>query len=512
MDHLQKFTADIRDYLIVLFIVNDLLIFGDWYIAERILHLSGWAFALAALPVPIIAVSVLAVAGAKYIVQPTRLLWQAILHIAPDVANVSAPNLRQARLGREMVTNLITHVYQIANVVENVEKLASKQPPDLRANFIANNLPLPMIVLDKSDNILFANSAMLAYIKREAGEVAGQNVYSVLDMSFSSEHTFDRWLQYAKANKVTASRSWERVRLQITDQKITRLFDLAGYYNRNNPQGLETMLVMFDRTRAYTQDDQAMGFVALAVHELRTPLTLLRGYIEVFEDELAGKVNSELADFLHKMQASAQQLTAFINNILNVSRYENDQLVLQLHEEKWGDIVASAVSDMRLRAGVQGIKLNVSIAPNLPTVGADRVSTYEVISNLIDNAIKYSGSSKEVNIAAKLNSEGLIETTVQDFGVGIPEAAMSNLFDKYYRNYRNRAQIGGTGMGLYLAKAIVEAHSGHIWVRSKEGQGSTFGFTLQPYAQLAAERKTSDNTDIVRSAHGWIKNHSLYRR
>jgi signal transduction histidine kinase len=232
----------------------------------------------------------------------------------------------------------------------------------------------------------------------------------------------------------------------------------------------------------------------------------------VFEDELEGKVDDELAGFLHKMQASAQQLTAFINNILNVSRYENDQLILQLHEEKWGDIVTAAVNDMRLRAQVQGMKLNVSIAPDLPSVGADRVSIYEVISNLVDNAMKYSGSSKEVNVATKLNSEGLVETTVQDFGVGVPESAMGNLFDKYYRNYRNRAQIGGTGMGLYLAKAIVEAHGGHIWVRSKEGEGSTFGFTLQPYSQLAAERKTSDNTDIVRTAHGWIKNHSLYRR
>jgi signal transduction histidine kinase len=89
---------------------------------------------------------------------------------------------------------------------------------------------------------------------------------------------------------------------------------------------------------------------------------------------------------------------------------------------------------------------------------------------------------------------------------------MGNLFTKFYRDYHNREHVGGTGMGLFLSKAIVDAHGGNIWVRSREGQGTTFGFTLVPYTELADEQKKSDNADITRTAHGWIKNHSLYRR
>jgi signal transduction histidine kinase len=89
---------------------------------------------------------------------------------------------------------------------------------------------------------------------------------------------------------------------------------------------------------------------------------------------------------------------------------------------------------------------------------------------------------------------------------------MANLFTKFYRDHRNRAQIGGTGLGLYLSKAIVTAHGGNIWVRSQEGKGSTFGFTLVPYENLAATLKPSGDQTMTRSAHGWIKNHSLYRR
>ena len=133
------------------------------------------------------------------------------------------------------------------------------------------------------------------------------------------------------------------------------------------------------------------------------------------------------------------------------------------------------------------------------------------MDELPDNAIKYSGDGQKIVVRSYLTKDGMIETTVQDSGVGIPENVIPNLFERFYRNHRTQSQVGGTGLGLYLSKAIVEAHGGHIWVQSKEGQGTTIGFTLQPYALVAGKLK-SDNGGIVRQAHGWIKNHSLYRR
>jgi signal transduction histidine kinase len=300
--------------------------------------------------------------------------------------------------------------------------------------------------------------------------------------------------------------------LNPSDSRPQRLFDLAAYYNKDNPHKFETMLVLFDHTKAYSQDDQAVSFIALSVHELRTPLTLLRGYIEAFEEEFAGKLTEDMKDFMFKMSATAQQLTAFVNNILNVARIDDDQLVLQLHEEKWGDIIRAAANSLALRARVRGITIEYSVAPDLPTVGVDRVSVLEVINNLVDNAIKYSGESNRIVINTFLNAEGLVETTVQDFGVGVPANVLPNLFTKFYRDHHNRAQIGGTGLGLYLSKAIVHAHGGSIWVKSNQGEGSTFGFTLVPFANLTDEMRSNVNQDITRGAHGWIKNHSLYRR
>jgi signal transduction histidine kinase len=512
MDNLQKFISQVRGRVIAVLLINNIVIFADWWFMEHVIGLDSEKLIITLVVSSLLALTVLPWLSAKYITQPTKLIWQAILHIAPDTANVPAPNLTKRGVGHDLVVNLVGHVYQLASVVEGVEETAAKAPRDLRADFIANSLPLPMVVLDKNRNIVFANGQMADYIKRAPADIVGQSMYSVLDLSFGSLDTFDTWLDHAKRDKGVDTHTWERVRLRLQGENTPRQFDLAAYYNAENPDGFDTILILFDHTQTYGQDDQALSFIALAVHELRTPVTLLRGYIDVFEEELDGKLDPELTDYLHKMKAAAQGLTAFINNMLDVARVENDQLTLKLSEEQWPEIIKTVMNDLSLRAHIQGVELHTEVAKNLPPVGVDRVSIYEVLANLVDNAIKYSGDSKRVVIKTTTNKEGMVETTVQDFGVGIPTGIIDNLFDKYYRSHRSRAQVGGTGLGLYLSKAIVDAHGGHIWVQSKEGEGSTFGFTLVPYAKLADEKKNGDNNDITRGAHGWIKNHSLYSR
>lgn len=511
MDNFQKFATQVRNHLLLMMLASNGLVIAGWWIGVELFHANAFGLLFLSLALAAAIALVLAAVSTSYLAKPLRLVSQAIMHVAPDSANIPAPELKSNQLGPELVTNLVTHIYQLANTVSEVEKLAGKQTHELKTDFVANSLPLPLLVLDKDHTIIFGNYAAAEYLRKEPKDLAGQSVYSLLDMSFSSNPTFDSWLSDAKKSKALASQRWERVKAVITGENVVRQFDLASYYNRNNPEGFETILVLFDHSAQYSQDDQALSFVALAVHELRSPVTMLRGYIEAFEDELDGKLSPELTDFMHKMKASAQKLSTFINNILDVARIETDRLTMKLHEENWADIVRAAVDDMQLRAKVHGVELQSNIADSLPTVGADRVSMYEVISNLLDNAIKYSGESKKIIITTRLSKDGLVETTVQDFGVGIPLGVMPNLFEKFYRSHRSKEQVGGTGLGLYLSKAIVEAHGGHIWVQSKEGQGSVFGFTVIPYAQLADTTKAGDSTDIVRGAHGWIKNHSLYR-
>ncbi len=514
MNHFQALRTQIRAYLIFVILFENLLIVVSlWYVLGHF-RISLDLAAFGAYGVSIIMTFIITFAATDYALMPLRAIWLTILHILPGEHQIAAPDITKLPVGRTLVATLSAQIYQIASQAEHFTSGEQKTQAleKIRSALIANTLPLPLVVLDKASNVIFANDAFMRYLRLAAPDVVGKNVYTLLDMSFPSEDTFDKWLQESRAHTVTASKTWEHIRLNRPDQEKPLQFDLAAYYNKDNPQGNEAILVLFDRSDSYNRDDQAMSFVALAVHELRTPLTLLRGYIDVFDEELGDKLTGELKDFMFKMNASAQQLTMFVNNILDVARIEGDQLFLRLQEYRWDEIVNKVVADWQLRASVHGITLQATVAPGLPTVGVDQVSIYEVLSNLIDNAIKYSGNGKKIIVNAGITKDGLVETTVQDFGVGVPETVTANLFTKFYRNYRNRAQIGGTGLGLYLCKTIVTAHGGNIWVRSKEGQGTTFGFTVLPYTSLAEEQKNGNNKEITTTAHGWIKNHSLYRR
>jgi two-component system, NtrC family, sensor histidine kinase KinB len=512
MDYLQRFIRGFRGRIISILVINNALILIDWYIIDRIVKLTGWWALVALIAVPVITISVLPWVTTTMLVQPTKLIWQAIIHLAPESSNhVAAPRPEETHFGRELVTHLINQVYQLASVVEAVEKTNQKQAQSLDANFIAGSLPLPLIVLDKDEQIVYANDATTKYLNQAADDLTGKNIHTALDMSFANDDTLESWLKSVEGTSVTADHKWERVRIGLPGQGDSLQFDLAAHYNQSNSLGYETLLILFDHTEVYKQDDQAMSFVALSVHELRTPLTLLRGYIEVFDEELGPTLNGELKSFMQKMDASAQQLAAFVDNILNVAKIEDNQLTLQLHEENWSSLVENVVKDLSLRAGVRGINIKTDIAKGLPPVGVDRYSIYEVLANLLDNAIKYSKGTNEIYVSAALNDDGLVETNVKDFGLGIDGSILPHIFDKFYRNHRNRAQIGGTGLGLYLSRSIIDAHGGQIWVSSKVGEGSTFTFTILPFARLAEKDKTSNTSGVTRGAHGWIKNHSLYR-
>lgn len=447
---------------------------------------------------------------AKLVLSPLKATWQAVMHVSAAHSDIGAPVIDKLPMGREIVKQLATQIYA----------LASKAPvdaarPTANVNLIttvAKTLPVAILACNAEQKIVFANDAAQKILP-ETKELLGKNFNDCFNLLFPSTNTLENWLQSVHKTTITATESWDHIRLADERGNAIRQFDITAYYNEGLGDAMAISIILRDRTEQYDSQDEDIGYVALAVHELRTPLTIMRGYIEALEEELGEGLGPELQNFIHRLSASAQQLTSFVSNILNVARVEENQLELHLVEENWPETLRGACKDMELRARVHNKRIAYEIADDIPTVGVDKISIYEVITNLLDNAIKYSQDSKFIHIRSKVTAEGMIETSVQDFGAGIPTSVLPHLFDKFYRGHRNRGQVGGTGLGLYLSKAIVEAHGGQIWAASKEGEGSTFGFTLQPYSKIAENGKNGDNNDeLTRSAYGWIKNHSLYRR
>lgn len=505
--YLEQLVGKIRNYLVFWLIIAGLVLVVVTSLLDANFDLNdGVMFGILAVFWVLLSVF-FAIVFTKRTTEPFIYLVKSILHISPQETLVSAPNLQELKLGRELITNLVRQVYEFASSDKNIS-------PPVGAGAksdVLQQIPIPLIGLDEKQNIVFANKQAERYLSPQSSLV-GQNVFMALDLSFQGDKTLKQWIGLAQSQKVTFETSWSGVKLRLPSGD-SKYFDLTATFSKHNPSGVEVLLALFDRSANYAADDKAISFIALAVHELRTPLTVLRGYIEVFEEELAGKLDAEMTDFMQKMQVAAESLTAFVNNILNVAKAEENQLTLKLVGANWNELLKRVVDTMQLRATVYGKTIELQIAPDLPEVAVDTVSISEVLNNLLDNAIKYSpeGPSK-IMISSKLGTDGLVETTVQDFGVGIASSAMPHLFEKFYRNHRTKTQIGGSGLGLYLSKTIVTALGGNIWVRSKEGQGSTFGFSILPYAKLTEEQKRNDTSGIIRTKHGWIKNHSLQRR
>lgn len=438
---------------------------------------------------------------ARKISSPLKALSEAILHISPSPIPVASPNIEKLKVGKELVGGLVRQVYDL-----NINSGAGG--PALGGDMALQQLPVAVIAIDQEATITFANVKAKEMLGTSE-ELRGKNLYGLLDLLFQSEDTLQQWIEQARNNSVTAQKIWHAVRVNTPDNK-SEYIDIAASFVKQTAGGSEVVLTLFDETEVYAGQDQSLSFVALAVHELRTPLTMLRGYVEVFEEELKD-ASPEIKAYLQKTRAAAETLTAFVGNILNVARVDQNQLTLRLNRENWKEVLTSIIKDMQLRAEVRGKQIELTIADNLPEVGIDRISMAEVVVNLLDNAIKYSPADKKlIKVSAGLNQEGLVETIVQDYGVGISENVLPHLFEKFSRSYRNRASIGGTGLGLYLSNALIKAHGGNIWVRSQEGAGSIFGFTILPYEKVA-QMQGSGNNGITRNAHGWIKNHTLSR-
>jgi signal transduction histidine kinase len=288
MDQLQQFVRNGKFYTYILLAAANLGFVGIWWIVSELVGASVAIIVLTlmtyALLIPLLIVHLVS----TIFIQPLRFVWQAILYIAPETSSVGPPEMHNVKYARELVTNLVNHIYQLADVGKHIARTTTAEADSLQHNFVANNLPLPLVVLDKDETIIFANTAMLEYLGTTQEDAFGKSIYARLDLAFESNNTLDAWLKQAKETDITSSRVWERVRMTLPGegQPTTKLLDLAAYYNKENPAGYETMLILFDHTSMYSQDDQAISFVALAVHELRTPLTILRGYIEALEEEL----------------------------------------------------------------------------------------------------------------------------------------------------------------------------------------------------------------------------------
>jgi signal transduction histidine kinase len=218
-------------------------------------------------------------------------------------------------------------------------------------------------------------------------------------------------------------------------------------------------------------------FLANMSHELRTPLNAILGYTELMADGAYGEPSEKMFGILKRLEANGKHLLGLINDVLDLSKIEAGQLVLELSDYSVRDIAQTVRSTLEPLAADKKLAFKVEVPPELPPGHGDGRRLTQVLINLVGNAIKFTDAG-EVAIKAEANN-GSFHLSVRDTGPGISAADQAKLFQEFQQaDNAITKKKGGTGLGLAISKRIIEMHGGKIWVESQPGQGSTFAFTL----------------------------------
>jgi signal transduction histidine kinase/CheY-like chemotaxis protein len=218
-------------------------------------------------------------------------------------------------------------------------------------------------------------------------------------------------------------------------------------------------------------------FLASMSHELRTPLNAIIGFSEVLLERMFGELNERQDDYLRDIWSSGKHLLELLNDILDLSKIEAGQMVLNRSEFAVRESLEHCLSMVRERALNQRILLNLEVDPQVGLLDADRLRFRQVVLNLLSNAVKFTPDGGRVDVRASLRDHDLVVEVV-DTGPGVTAEDRQRIFDAFQQGARLPRQTEGTGLGLTLSKRILELHGGRIWVDSEAGQGSTFGFAL----------------------------------
>jgi len=232
-------------------------------------------------------------------------------------------------------------------------------------------------------------------------------------------------------------------------------------------------------------DEAKDEFISMASHQLRTPLTSIKGYISMLIDGDVGKVSSQQKHLLNEVFMSSERMVRLIGDFLNVSRLQTGKFVVEKHPTDLSKVVAQEIESLKLNANTRGMTFNYTQPKHFPILDIDEGKIQQVIMNFSDNAIYYSKDNSKIKVSLSFNATH-VEFLVKDTGIGVPASEQAQLFNKFFRATNARKQRpDGTGVGLFLAKKVIDAHDGSIIFESKEGKGSTFGFKL-PIKKLRA--------------------------
>jgi two-component system phosphate regulon sensor histidine kinase PhoR len=375
------------------------------------------------------------------------------------------------------------HIAHLENQIQDLQiQIQLSQRREKNTEAIIYSIRDAVIVIDEFDKLLMANEA--------AGKLFGFDFKDSRQKAISELIGADhrKFADLISHSRQTGGRAM-RQEVEFFQEGTPKTFDciISRVYDQAE-RICGVVAAMHDITREKEISQMKNDFVSHVSHELKTPLASIMAYSEMLSD---GEANDEQTrkEFYSVIQNQAKRLSRLIEDILNISRIESGLIKIKKEPVSLTILIEEQLQMIKNYAEEKNIEIIGQKPIVFDQVYADKDMISQVIVNLLSNAVKYTRPGGSVTIKTDVDEiAGLAKVTITDTGVGIPESELGHLFEKFYRVEANKNVAKGTGLGLNLVKQIIEkVHNGRVFVESKVGEGSTFGFELPLAAREAVE-------------------------
>jgi len=358
--------------------------------------------------------------------------------------------------------------FALLNILEDIEEARIRAVEEKNKTLaVITNFTDGLLVFNKENKLYLINPVAERFLSVNAEEIVNKRPYYLEKFP---------WFEPVKVFLKDPAKKIFRKEIQI-NKELT--LELSTVSITREQESLGSLIILHDITREKLIEQMKTEFVSLAAHQLRTPLSAIKWTLKMILDGDLGEMTKEQKDFLEKSYVSNERMINLINDLLNVTRIEEGRYLYSPEPVQLEDLTEETIKNYKEEIERKNIKFHFEKPKNkIPALKLDAEKIKLTISNLLDNAVKYTLPGGKIDVSLKSDKEKAT-FLIKDSGIGIPEDQQKRLFNKFFRGANAlRIETDGSGLGLFIAKNIIEAHKGKIGFESEEDKGSTFYFDL----------------------------------
>jgi signal transduction histidine kinase/HAMP domain-containing protein len=430
----------------------------------------------------------LAAAGIALAVLFTMVVSRAILQPLATLIK-SFREIEQGNLDLVVQVKSRDQLHQLAEAFNAMAARLREFRRTDRAKLVRTQRTTQLAVNSLPDAIAIVNPDGMVELSNQTAQQLFQLLPDKTISNSTDRRLSELFQQAAREGKPSAPRGYESaIEVYDSDGQLRFFLPHAIPIMDVDRRLLGVTLVLGDVTNLRRLDEMKSGLLSVVSHELKTPLTSIRMAAHLLLEERVGSLNSKQTELLMAARDDADRLQKIIEDLLDMGRLESGRVKLDLRAEPAERLVSDALTPLETSFHDRGVELQSDIPVDTPPVLADPARIDHVFSNLLTNSLKFTPPGGYVRVSAQTEAD-LVRFVVEDSGIGIPAEYLGRIFERFFRVPRDN-QPGGAGLGLAIAKEIVEAHGGTIAVQSTPGEGSRFSFTLQRADHPASHGQT----------------------